>query len=144
MPRAIIVAINGVTQAPADFVTKGHTIVFKAAPRHNSTVQLTTITANGQNQSAYVSNGIQTTFNLPAYPKSNFEVVADSYKAAPDGYIVVDVNHEIEAWIVDSCPPSEWKWHDPIPGTNFNPGSFGMMRMIIRDSLLTFIATKWS
>ena len=144
MTKAIIVAVNGVTQSPADFVNKNHRIVFNNAPPVNSTIQLTTITVNGQNQAAYVGSGTQTTFNLPSYPISKFEVVADSYKAAPEGYTVVDVNHEIEAWIVDSCPPADWKWHDPIPGTNFNPGNFGMMRMIVRDSLLTFIATKWS
>ena len=144
MSRAIIVSINGVTQSPADFVNKNHRIVFNNAPPVNSTIQLTTITANGQNQAAYISSGTQTTFNLPSYPIGKFEVVADSYKAAPEGYTVVDVNHEIEAWIVDSCPPADWKWHDPIPGTNFNPGNFGMMRMIVRDSILTYIATKWS
>lgn len=140
MSKGIIVSVNGVTQSPADFGGNGHKIVFKHPPAAGDTVQFTTFDGNGTNTSSYYGTGIQTTFNLPAFPRVKFEIVKDSNEQIL-GYTVVDVNNEIDYWIRVNCQPYEWKWADQLSDPAIQ---FGMTRMIIRDSLLTFIATKWS
>jgi hypothetical protein len=139
--RAIIVSVNGVTQAPADFITKGHKIVFKDPPDPGDNVQFTTVTGSGINTSSYYGTGTQTIFNLPAFPRAKFEVIKDSDEPVPPGYTVVDVDNEIDFWIRHNCQPYEWKWADQIGDPAIQ---FGMTRLIIKDSVLTFIATKWS
>ena len=134
-----MVSINGVTQAPADFVTKGNRIVFSHAPIMGASVELKTITHTGVNTSVYYGNGTQTTFNLR--PGFKFEVVKDSNEPVPNGYTIVDVDNEIDEWIRDNCAISEWKWADQIGSPAIE---FGMTRLIIKDSVLTFIATKWN
>jgi hypothetical protein len=142
--RAIVVALNGVyQQINTDFITKGHSIVFKTPP--TGTLDISSITNNNHNRTSYPCTGIQTTFHLPAFPNSKFEVIPHTSKDwVPEGYVVVDVNVEIETWIRDNNPPSDWKWADPLNGTTILPGSFGMMRMIIKESILTYIATRWA
>lgn len=141
--RSITVALNGVyQQLNDDFVTKGHSIVFKHPP--TGTVDIRSHTNNKTNMTTYTCTGKQTTFHLPAFPACKFAVVADHSESVPAGYVVVDVHYEIESWIRDNCPISDWKWGDQIEGTTLIAGRFGMIRMIIRDSLLTYIATKWS
>ena len=140
--RSIIVALNGVyQQLDEDFVTKGHTIVFKQPPA--GVIDISAHTNNKRNMTSYTGRGIQTTFHLPAFPTGKFAVVADYTESVPEGYVVVDVNYEIESWIRDNCPPSDWKWDDQLSDPRV-AGRFGMIRLIIRDSVLTFIATKWS
>ncbi len=148
MTRAIVVALNGVYQQNnVDFVAYGHTIVFKQTPSTGSTLDITAATGNEHNRTSYTCTGTQTTFNLPAFPRIKFEVIPHTGKDwVPAGYVVIDVDHEIEAWITDSCPPSDWKWADlePTPiGTSLIPGQFGMIRMIARATIATYIATRW-
>lgn len=138
-----MVFINGVTQAPADFVTKGHKIVFAHAPNAGAAVEFKTITNTGTNTASYTGTGTQTVFNLPAWPREKFAVVTDTKETVPAGYTVVDVDTEIDLWIRDNCPVSDWKWADQLDGTTLVAG-FGMSRMIVKDSVLTYIATKWS
>lgn len=143
MARAITVAVNGVyQQINHDFVTKGHSIVFKRPPV--GSVDLRSHANDKINMTSYTCTGTQTTFHLPAYPASRFVVITDHKESVPEGYVVVDVNAEIEDWIRDNSPISEWKWADQLEGTTLLAGGFGMVRLIIRESLLTFIATKWS
>ena len=143
MARAITVAVNGVyQQINHDFVTKGHSIVFKRPP--TGSVDLRSHANNKINMTSYTCTGTQTTFHLPAYPASKFAVVTDHKESVPEGYVVVDVNAEIEDWIRDNSPISEWKWADQLEGTALLAGGFGMVRLIIRESLLTYIATKWA
>lgn len=140
--RSITVSLNGVyQQLNDDFVTKGHTIVFKQAP--TGTLDLRTHSRNNHNMSSYPCNGTQTTFHLPAFPTSKFSVVVDHTESVPKGYSVVDVHYEIESWIRDNCPPSDWKWSDQLTDPRV-AGRFGMIRMIVKDSVLTYIATRWS
>lgn len=148
MSRAIVVALNGVyQQINSDFVTKGHTIVFKHPP--SGTLDITAITDNlttspmSSNMSSYTCTGKQTTFHLPAFPASKFAVVTDHSESVPAGYTVVDVNAEIENWIRNNSLISDWKWADQLSAPQV-AGRFGIIRLIIKDSLLTFIATKWS
>ena len=146
MTRSIIVALNGVyQQINTDFVAKGNKVVFKRAPSTGGTLNITSLTNNKHNIASYTCTGTQTTFNLPAFPRSKFEIIphTDRYRI-PKGYVVIDADHEIEAWIRDNCPASDWKWADPEPGTGLIAGEWGMIRMIVRDTVLTFIATKWS
>lgn len=143
MARAITVAVNGVyQQINHDFVTKGHSIVFKRPP--SGTVDLRSHANDKVNMTSYTCTGIQTTFHLPAYPASKFAVVTDHSESVPTGYTVVEVNAEIETWIRNNCLISDWKWADQLEGTTLLAGGFGMVRLIIRESLLTFIATKWA
>lgn len=140
--RSITVALNGVyQQLNEDFVTKGHSIVFKRPP--TGTVDIRSHTNNKTNMTSYTCTGQQTTFHLPAFPASKFAVVADYTESVPEGYVVVDVNYEIESWIRDNNPPSDWKWDDQLSDPRV-AGRFGMIRLIIRDSVLTYIATRWS
>ena len=142
MARAITVAVNGVyQQINHDFVTKGHSIVFKRPP--TGSVDLRSHANNKINMTSYTCTGTQTTFHLPAYPASKFAVVTDHSESVPTGYTVVDVNAEIETWIRNNNPASDWKWADQIADPR-TPGHIGMLRLIIRESLLTFIATKWA
>lgn len=141
MTKAIIVSVNGVTQSPADFVSKGTKIVFKDPPNTGDTVQFTTINGNETNHSSYYGTGTQTTFNLPAFPRVKFEVINNSDKPVPLGYTVVDVDNEIDYWIRVNCQPYEWKWADQLSDTAIQ---FGMTRLIIKDTVLTYIATKWA
>lgn len=139
--RSITVALNGVyQQLNEDFVTKGHSIVFKRPP--TGTVDIGSHTNNKTNMTSYTCTGQQTTFHLPAYPVGKFQTINDYTEAVPAGYTVVDVNFEIETWIRDNCSPSEWKWADQLNGTSI--GTFGLTRLIVKDSVLTYIATKWS
>ena len=141
--RSITVALNGVyQQINHDFVTKGHSIVFKRPP--TGTVDLRSYTNNQCNLTTYTCTGNQTTFHLPSYPMSKFAVVDGYQGSVPEGYTVVDVDTEIEFWIRMNCPVSDWKWADQIDGTSLIDGGFGMIRLIIRDSVLTYIATRWS
>ena len=142
MARAITVAVNGVyQQINHDFVTKGHSIVFKRPPA--GTVDLRSHAGDKTNMSTYTCTGTQTTFHLPAFPASKFAVVTNHSESVPKGYTVVDVNAEIDTWIRDNSPISDWKWADQLRDPRI-PGHIGMIRLIIRESLLTFIATKWS
>ena len=148
MSRAIVVALNGVyQQINSDFVTKGHSIVFKQPPA--GTLDITAITdpltgsPSKSNMSSYTCTGKQTTFHLPAYSASKFAVVTDHTESVPTGYTVVDVDYEIESWIRDNCPISDWKWADQLSDPQVS-GRFGIIRLIIKESLLTFIATKWA
>lgn len=148
MARAIIVALNGVyQQINKDFITKGQSIVFKHPP--TGTLDITAVTDNlttapmSSNMSSYPCTGKQTTFHLPAFPASKFAVITDHEESVPKGYTVVDVNAEIETWIRNNCPISDWKWADQLADPRV-AGRFGIIRLIIKDSLLTFIATKWS
>ena len=139
MARAITVAVNGVyQQINHDFVTKGHSIVFKRPPA--GTVDLRSHAGDKTNMTSYTCTGTQTTFHLPAFPFSKFAVVTDHSESVPEGYAVVDVNNEIDLWIRENCPVSDWKWADQL----VDDAEFGMVRLIIRESLLTFIATKWA
>lgn len=142
--RAFTVARNGVyQQLNEDYVTKGHTVVFKRPPALNDVIELTATTNNSHNRNSYVGNGGQTTFHLPAFPASKFEVIRDSKESIPTGYSVVDVNYEIEMWIRDNCAIHEWKWADQLEGTSLT-GNFGMVRLILKDSVVTYIATRWA
>lgn len=143
MTRSLIVSINGVTQAPADFVAKGNRVVFIHAPGNGDLVDFKCVTKNDVNTSSYLGTGTQTTFNLPSWPRDKFEVVTDCETIAPNGYTVVDVHYEIESWIRENCPVSDWKWDDQLRDPRV-AGHFGMIRLIIKDSVLTFIATKWA
>ena len=140
MARAITVAVNGVyQQINHDFVTKGHSIVFKRPP--TGSVDLRSHANNKINMTSYTCTGTQTTFHLPAYPFSKFVVIPHAGKDwVPAGYVIVDVNNEIDLWIRENCPVSDWKWADQL----VDDAEFGMVRLIIRESLLTFIATKWA
>lgn len=142
MTRAIVVALNGVyQQINDDFVTKGHKIVFKHTPSTGSTLDITSVTGNNHNRTTYTCTGTQTTFNLPAYPKSKFEVIPHSDKDwVPKGYAVVDVDNEIDLWIRDNCPISDWKWADQL----VDDSQFGMTRLIVKESVVTYIATRWA
>lgn len=142
MSRDLIVSVNGVTQSPADFVTKGSKIVFNHPPNPGDNVQFTTITGSGiPTTSGYYGTGTQTTFNLPAFPRVKFEIIKDSNESVPPGYTVVDVDNEIDHWIRDNSAVGDWKWADQIGDPAIQ---FGMTRYVIRDSVLTYIATKWS
>ena len=142
MARAITVAVNGVyQQINHDFVTKGHSIVFKRPP--TGSVDLRSHANDKINMTSYTCTGTQTTFHLPAYPASKFVVVDDHCESVPTGYTVVDVHYEIESWIRDNCPTSDWKWANQLSDPQV-AGHFGMIKLIIRESLLTYIATKWA
>lgn len=141
MSRALMVHINGITQSPVDFVTKGNRIVFKQAPYKGAHVECKAITRDGIHTNTYTGTGSQTTFNLPAWPRFKFEVIANSHESVPEGYTIVDVDNEIDSWIRDNCLISDWKWADQL---DRDPSiQFGMTRLIIKDSVLTYIATKW-
>ena len=140
MSRTLIVAVNGVVQAPADFVAKGNRVVFTHAPGNGDLVDFKCITKNDVNTSSYLGTGTQTIFNLPSWPRDRFELVTDFAAEVPNGYTVVDVDHEIESWIRDNCAISEWKWADQLDGVL----RFGMIRLIVKDTVLTFVATKWA
>ena len=144
MSRAILVSINGVVmQSPADFkVMNGHRVVFKNPPNNGDTVQFTTDTNGSLKTANYFGTGTRTAFNLPAWPRVRFEVVTNSKESVPEGYTVVDVDNEIDNWIRDNCSTHEWKWADQLDG---DPSTqFGMNRLIVKDTVLTYIATKWA
>lgn len=143
--RSIIVALNGVyQQINQDFVTKGHSIVFKQPPA--GTVDITAITdpltgsPSKSNMSSYTCTGKQTTFHLPAYPASKFAVVNDYQGSVPKGYAVIDVDTEIDLWIRENCPISDWKWADQLDEAI----PFNMSRLVVRESIITYIATRWT
>lgn len=138
MSRAIVVAVDGVTQSPNDFKLHRNTIVFNLPAPAGSFVEFTTVTGNGTNKSSHWGDGRRTSFPLPAWPKVKFEVVVDSGESVPEGYSVVDVDNEIEDWIRDNCAIHEWKWADQYGGR------FNMTRLILKDSVVTYIATRWS
>jgi hypothetical protein len=141
--RAIVVTLNGVYQQIGhDFITKGHSIVFKQAPGTGCTVDITAISGNKQHRASYATTASQTTFHLPAYPKAKFEVIPHTSKDwVPKGYVVVDVDNEIDLWIRDNCPISDWKWGDQLAEDH---GTFGMTRLVVKESIVTYIATRWS
>ena len=145
MTRSIIVSVDGVTQSPNDFKLRGNTIIFNfPPPSGGSWIEFTTITGAGTNKSSHWGDGVRTNFPLPSWPKVKFEVIRDSKESVPAGYSVVDVNHEIESWIRDNCAIHEWKWADQLDGTSLLAGGFGMVRLILKDSIVTYIATRWS
>lgn len=138
---------NGIAQQPyVDFSVKHNTVVFTSPPDTGDSVSFNITTSLNMNTIAYTGTGIQTIFNLPYVLEDNakFKVISNSDDTVPKGYSVVDVDYEIEAWITDNNLPSEWKWADPVKDTKLIAGEFGKIRMIVKDSLLTFIATKWS
>ena len=143
--RSIVVALNGVyQQINSDFVAKGHSIVFKNPP--TGTLDITAITDNhtsspmSSNLSSYTCTGKQTTFHLPAYPAGKFAVVSTYQGPIPKGYAVIDVDAEIDLWIRENCAVSDWKWADQLDEAI----GFNMSRLIVKESIVTFIATKWS
>lgn len=140
--KSTIVAVNGVyQQINQDFVAKGHTIVFKQAPDPGDNVQLTTFSGGNHNTAGYYGTGKQTTFNLPAFPRTKFEVVPHTGKDwVPTGFVVIDVDTEIDLWIRENCPASDWKWADQLDEAI----GFNMSRLVVRESIVTYIATRWS
>ena len=139
MTRAIIVAIDGVTQDPNDFKLVHSTIKFNLPAPAGSFVEFTTVTSGGMNKSSHWGDGRRTSFPLPAWPKSKFEVITDSSESVPNGYSVVDVDNEIDLWVRENCAIHEWKWADQL-----NTSGFRMSRLILKDPIVTYIATRWS
>ena len=142
MARTTIVTVNGVyQQINQDFVTKGNTIIFKTPPTTMSLIEFTTFT-NSKNHSVTQWNGDGIRTNFPfVQPRVKFAVVPHTGKDwVPEGHAVVDVDTEIDLWIRENCPASDWKWADQLDEAI----GFNMSRLIVKESLLTFIATKWS
>lgn len=140
MKGDVIVNVNGVTQGLTEFRIEGHDIVFSRAPAQGDNVKLTMERGAGVNSTSYVANGRQSRFHLPAVPRGKFDVIENHTESVPDGYTVVDVDTEIDLWIRENCPPSDWKWADQL----VDDAEFGMTRLIVRDSVATFIGVKWS
>ena len=140
--RSITVALNGVyQQINSDFVTKGHMIIFKQPPTGTLIISAITDNLKNNNMTSYTCTGQQTTFHLPAFPQTKFAVVPHTDKDwVPTGYAVIDVDTEIDLWIRENCPASDWKWADQLDEAI----GFNMSRLVVRESIVTYIATKWS